>query len=176
MKTAGHSAAEAVKNASQNVAEKAKSVPRPNDSFRENSNHERKGTIPDNPNNISSKKGSHFTDVKGMKPNVNVGKLIAAIIMDVFLWSWILSALISICFGMIGGGVQHIFNSGIPALLAMLNRGSVVYDSPVVALLFGIGHCSLGLIISLVGVCIVQPIIKLVKFIIEQHIKAIYDL
>lgn len=173
VKTAGHSAAEVVKSASQNVAGKAKSIPRPSDSCRENSNHERKGTIPDNPNNISSKKGSHFTDVKGLKPNVNVGKLIAAIIMDVFLWSWILTALISICFGMIGGGVQHIFTSGIPAFF---NSGSVVYSNWIVALLMGIGHCSLGLIISLVGICLVQPIIKLVKFIIEQHIKAIYDL
>ena len=173
VKTAGHSAAEAVKSASQNVADKAKNIPHPSERCRENSNHERKGKIPENPNNIGKSKGSGFIDIKGLKPNVNVGKLVAAIVMDVFLWSWILTAIISICFGMIGGGVQHIFTSGIPALF---NAGDFGYHKEIVSLLLGIGHCSFGLIVSLIGLIIIKPLLKLVKFIVDQHIRAIYDL
>lgn len=173
MKTAGHSAAEAVKNASHNAAEKAKNIPHQSDSCREHSNHERKGTIPDNPNNVTDKKGTYFIDVRGLKPNVNAGKLIGAIVMDVFLWSWILTALIAITFGMIAGGVQHIFTSGVPAFL---HTGRYAVYHELASLLFGIGNCSLGLIISLVGVCLTKPLIKLVKYIVEMHIKAVYDL
>ena len=173
VKTAGQTAAEAVKTASHNAAEKAKNIPHPSDSCREHSNHERKGTIPDNQNNVTNKKGTYFIDVRGLKPNVNAGKLIVAIVLDVFVWSWLYIALIGIVFGLIAAGIQHIFTSGIPAFL---HTGRFVVYREIVSLLFGIGNSSLGLIMSLVGVCLIKPLLKLLKFIVEMHIKAVYDL
>lgn len=173
VKTAGHSAAEAVKNASHNVADKVKSIPRPSDKIREHTNNDRRGTIPNNPNNKSAKKGYHFIDAKGLKPNVNYGKLIRVILLDVLLWSWLLPTVIGIVIGVFLGGFQFIAAVGIPVIT---RQGYYGYYHVMNAFFWGIANISLGFIISLIGICLVSPVIKLFKFIVNQHIKAIYDL
>ncbi|MCH5204850.1 MAG: DUF1700 domain-containing protein [Oscillospiraceae bacterium] len=173
MKSAGHSAAEAVRNASQNVADKVRNgVPHPSDKIRENTNNSRKGTIPNNPNNKSAKKGAGFISVKGLKPNVNAKKLVRAILLDVLLWIWLLPSIIGLVIGIFFGGFEVIGSVGIPVLMRYQYR----YYYEVVSFFWGIANISLGFIISLIGICLVKPVLKLVRFIINQHIKAIYDL
>lgn len=167
VKQAGHNAASAVKNAAGNI-------PHPNDSFREHSNHNRKGTIPNSQNQNNGKKGSAFTDIKDVKPDVNGGKLTLAILLDVFLWSWLLPVIISAVISMILGGIGLFFETGIPAFFDPGGYNANNYE--IVNLFFGLGTCSFGLILSLVGIILIKPVIKLVKFIIELHIKAIYNL
>ncbi|MCH5209186.1 MAG: DUF1700 domain-containing protein [Oscillospiraceae bacterium] len=173
VKTAGHSAKEAVKNASHNVKSKFGGVPHPSDDIREHTNDSRTGTIPNNPNNFSAKKGSYFVDVKGLKPDVNAGKLIGAILLDIFVWSWLLITLVGIIIGMFFGGFEYINSMGLPAFAH--SRQFSNYHV-IVSFFFAIGHCSLGLIISLIGICLVSPVLKLVRFIVNMHLKAIYDL
>lgn len=47
----------------------------------------------------ADKGGFKFTDIKGLKPNVNVGRLIGCIMLDLFLWSWLIPMVVSIIFG-----------------------------------------------------------------------------
>lgn len=171
VKTAGNAAAEAVKNAAQNVMTK---VPRPNDHFRENSNNDRKGVIPPNPQNNSASGGSVFKDIKFLKPNLNLKKLLFAIALDVFLWSWLLPAIIGGIAAVFAAGISVFINNGLPVIFRTTLEYQEQYE--IVTLFRGIGFCSLGLIISIVGIMLVKPLLKLFKFIIEMHIKAIYDL
>ncbi len=169
VKNAGQSVKQAGQNAASAVKNAAEKIPHPNDSFREHSNHERKGTIPNSQNQNSGKKGSAFTYVKDLKPNVNGGKLAGAIVLDVLVWSWLLPAIISAVISMICGGIGLFFETIFTAFFEYSNYA-------IVNLFLGIGECSLGLIISLLGMLLIKPVIKLVKFVIELHIKAIYDL
>lgn len=169
VKNAGQSVKQAGQNAASAVKNAAEKIPHPSDSFREHSNHERKGTIPNSQNQNSGKKGSPFTDVKDLKPNVNGGKLAGAIVLDVLVWSWLLPTIISVVISMIFGGIGVFFETIFTDFFEYSNY-------PIVNLFLGIGSCSLGLIISLLGILLIKPVIKLVKFVIELHIKAIYDL
>ena len=172
VKTAGHSAAEAMKNVSNNVKNKFGGVPHPSDDIRKHSNNSRKGTIPHNPNNFGTKKGAYFTSIKGLKPNVKPGKLIVAIVLDVFLWSWVLFTVLSIAIGIFFGGLQLVASVGIP----IFTRTQYLEYYEIVSFFWGIANISLGLIISLIGFCLFRPILSLVKFIIDQHLKAIFDI
>ena len=96
-----------------------------------------------------------------------------AIVLDVFVWSWLLITLVAIIIGMFFGGFEYINSMGIPAFAHSRQFARFSY---IVSFFFAIGHCSLGLIISLVGICLISPVLKLVRFIVNMHLKAIYDL
>ena len=108
-----------------------------------------------------------FSDLKGMTPNVNIGKLIVQLCLDLFLWSWLVPMLVSITcsiFGTIVGGIfGMIFNAMLP--FHVLSR-----------IFLGVGLFSFGVLMILFGVQMVKWLIKLIKYIIVSHIKAIYDL
>ncbi len=165
----------AVKSAGENVANAVKGIPRPNDSFRKNSNHERRGTIPaGQPRAKSTKGGFKYVDIKDLKPNLNSKKLTGVILLDVFLWSWLLFLIIFLVILAIIGGAAFFIAVGLPAVFRIGTQYEYTYEA--VSLFLGIGFCALGLIISIIGIMLVKPVISLIRFVIEMHIKAIYDL
>lgn len=165
----------AVKSAGENVANAVKGVPRPNDSFRQNSNHERKGTIPaGQPGAKSSKGGFRYVDIKNLKPNFKTNKFIGALLLDVFLWSWLLLLIIFLVILAIIGGVAFFIAVGLPAVFHISLEYMHLYEA--VTFFLGIGYCSFGVIISVVGIMLIKPVISLIKFIVEMNLKAIYNL
>lgn len=56
--------------------------------------------------------GFKFSDVKGMKPNCNAGKLITCVVLDVLLWSWLIPLVISMIFGGLGSMAMGLLNGG----------------------------------------------------------------
>ncbi len=165
----------AVKSAGENVANAVKGVPHPNDSFRQNSNHERRGTIPaGQPRAKSSKGGFRYVDIKDLKPNLNSKKLTGVILLDVFLWSWLLLLIIFLVILAIIGGAAFFIAVGLPAVFHISREYMHLYEA--VTFFLGIGYCTFGVIISIVGIMLIKPVISLIKFVIEMHIKAIYDL
>lgn len=111
---------------------------------------------------------SSFSDFKGMKANVNAGKLFVAILLDVILWSWLIPT--------IGGGIVSVFVWGI----------DVFFDSGLAAfadvryyfisrVFLAVGFCSLGAIIVTLSLTFVKLFLKLIKYIIVLHCRAIYD-
>lgn len=114
-----------------------------------------------------TKKYDKISDFKGMKSDVNNNKLLVAILLDVFLWSWLLPMIAS---GIIafGGWSVSVLMSGI---FESFQRG--YYWISELCLMAAL--VSLGGILIIVTIQFVKLLIKLVKFIIVLHCKAIYN-
>lgn len=170
VKNAGQSAAEAIKETANNLKKNSADgevYPNSTDEMRANNSADRKSTIPPQPENTGSK-GFHFTDVKGMKMNPNAGKLFTQIMLDVFLWSWLLAMLGGIAIGLITGGGGLALGA-----LPMVMESALSFQTSCCLLVFLI---SLGLIILMLGVLLIKGIIGIVKNIVMGHVKALYDL
>lgn len=186
MKTAGQQAADAIRGAAaKHNAKKPgtySSVPRPTDSYRENmnttgtthtdsfrqnNNNSHKGTIP--PQKTKAKKpGYKLISTKDLEQNVNSTKLLIAILLDVFLWSWLLPVLFG---GIFGGGGYVVFGLLFEGFDTFYNNYHFISQ------LF---KCGAYVSAAVMAVCVVIWLIKLlfmlIKFIINLHIKAMYDL
>ena len=189
VKTAGHSAAEAMRKAkdehenrqaqhaarqAENAARQADAVPRPNDSFRENSNHVRTGTIPPQYKKAkTSGKGYKMIDASNMKVDLNVGKFILALVLDCFLWSWLVPAFAGVIFGGCFGGALGLIGEAFKAVFGMGGYWEFYFLSRVFVT---IGHLALVVILVNIGIMLLRVFINLFKFIINMHIRAIYDL
>jgi len=188
VKTAGHSAAEAMRKAkdeherqqaehaarqAEHAARQADAVPRPNDSFRENVNNNRKGTIPPQHKKAKTGAGYKMIDASDMKVNINVGKFILALVLDCFVWSWLVPAFGSLIIGGCFGGALGLVGEAFMAIFSGLHYYEFYFPSRV---LVAIGHFALALILVNVGIMLIKVFIKLFKFIINMHIRAIYDL
>lgn len=179
---AGKTTADAVKMAGQNAADAVKkathkhdsSVPTPNDDFRENTNSSRNGTIPEGAANSKGKTSGGFTfeSIKGKDPNVNGGKLVGAIIMDVLLWSWLVPLIIAGIIAIFSFGIGLIVQNGVGSFAGNFGFG---YHT-ISRIFLGIGFCALGGIIISISINLVKPLVKLFKHIGMLHVKAIYDL
>lgn len=114
-----------------------------------------------------TKKYDKISDFKGMKSDVNNNKLLVAILLDVFLWSWLLPMIAS---GIIafGGWSVSVLMSGI---FEAFQRG--YYWISELCLMAAL--VSLGGILIIVTIQFVKLFIKLVKYIIVLHCKAIYN-
>ncbi|MGN0699437.1 MAG: hypothetical protein ACI4J8_00390 [Oscillospiraceae bacterium] len=181
VKAAGHAVADAVKNAGQSAAEVIKDTannlkknsaggevyPNSTDEMRANNSADRKSTIPPQHENTGSK-GFHFTDVKGMKMNPNAGKLFTQIMLDVFLWSWLITMLGGIAIGLITGGGGLALGA-----LPMVIESALSFQTSCCLLVLLI---SLGLIILMLGVLLIKGIVGIIKNIVMGHVKALYDL
>ena len=180
VKSVGQSAAEAVKAAeAKRAAHEAKhaahkkGVPTPNDDFRENINSDRKGTIPEGACcSKSNKKGFSFESIKGKSPNVNGGKLVGAIILDLLLWSWLVPLIISLIVAVFGAGISVFVQYGIGSVTGTVNFGYHIISR----IFLCIGFCSLGGILVSIAINLVKPLISLFKHIAVLHVKAVYDL
>lgn len=182
VKNAGQSAAAAVKAAGHEAKHAAheakraahqKGVPTPNDDYRENINNDRKGTIPKGACcSKSKKKGFSFESIKGKSPNVNGGKLIGAIILDLLLWSWLVPLIITAIVSIFTAGMSVFMEYGIGTIAGTINFGYHIVSR----IFLCIGYCSLGGIIISIAITLVKPLISLFKHIAVLHVKAIYDL
>ncbi len=175
VKNAGQSAAAAVKAAGHEAKRAAhnKGVPTPNDDFRENINNDRKGTIPEGACcSKSKKKGFSFESIKGRSPNVNGGKLIGAIILDLLLWSWLVPLIITLIVSIFGAGISVFVEYGIGTIAGTVNFGYHMISR----IFLCIGFCSLGGILVSIAINLVKPLISLFRHIAVLHIKAVYDL
>lgn len=189
VKTAGHSAAEAMRKAkdeherqqaqhaarqAENAARQADGVPRPNDSFRENVNSNRAGTIPPQYKKAkTSGNGYKMIDASDMKVNINVGKFILALVLDCFVWSWLIPAFGSLITGGFFGGALGLIGEAFKAVFGMGSYHEFYFLSRVFVT---IGHLALVVILVNIGIMLVRVFINLFKFIINMHIRAIYDL
>lgn len=189
VKTAGHSAAEAMRKAkddherqqaqhaarqAENAARQADAVPRPNDSFRENVNNNRTGTIPPQYKKAkTSGKGYKMIDASNMKVNLNVGKFILALLLDCFLWSWLVPAFAGTIFGGFFGGALGLVGEAFMAIFGGGHYWEFYFLSRVFVT---IGHLALAVILVNIGIMLLKVFINLFKFIINTHIRAIYDL
>lgn len=179
VKTAGQSAADAVKKAKaeheQHRTQHAQTdgVPRPTDSFRENVNNNRTGTIPPQSGKAKTGAGYKLIDTSNMQPKLNVGKFILAILLDCFIWSWVIPSLGAVIFGGVFGGALRLFGE---AFMALFGAGEYWKYYFISRLFLTIGMLSAVIIFVYVGIVFVKLLIKLFKFIINTHIRAIYDL
>lgn len=177
VKMAGQSAADAVKNASQNTKNhkccKNHGVPTPNDDFRENINNSHTGTIPDGAGSAVAKNGGFtFESIKGRQPNVNASKLVGAIMLDVFVWSWLVPLIFSAIIALFGAGIGLFVQNGIGTFCDFTN-----FQYHIISRIFlGIGFCALGGILMTIAGELFKPWIKLLKHIGMLHVKAIYDI
>ncbi len=177
VKIAGQSAADAVKNASQNAKShkrcKNHGVPTPNDDFRENINNSHTGTIPDGAGStVVMKGGFTFESVKGKQPNVNASKLVGAIMLDIFVWSWLVPLIFSAIIALFGAGIGLFVQNGIGTFTGFVNMQFHFISR----IFLGIGFCALGGILMTIAGGLFKPWIKLLKHIGTLHIKAIYDI
>lgn len=188
VKTAGHSAAEAMRKAkdeherqqaqhtarqAENAARQADAVPRPNDSFRENSNHVRTGTIPPQYKKAkTSGKGYKMIDASNLQVNLNVGKFIVAILLDCFLWSWLIPAFAGVVIGCFGGALAMVGQ----AFAAFFGGGGYWEFYFLSRIFLSIGHLAASVILVNIGLMLLRLFISLFKFIINTHIRAVYDL
>lgn len=188
VKTAGHSAAEAMRKAkdeherqqaqhtarqAENAARQADAVPRPNDSFRENVNNNRSGTIPPQYKKAkTSGKGYKMIDASNLQVNLNVGKFIIAILLDCFLWSWLVPAFAGVVISCFGGALAMVGQ----AFAAFFGGGSYWEFYFLSRIFLSIGHLAVSVILVNIGLLLLRAFISLFKFIINTHIRAIYDL
>lgn len=181
VKTAGHSAADAVKKAkteheqhrAQHAASQTDSVPRPTDSFRENVSNNRTGTIPPQSGKAKTGAGYKLIDASNLQPNLNVGKFILAILLDCLVWSWVIPSFAAFIFGGVFGGAAGLVGKAFTALVGAGEYWKYYFLS---RLFLTIGMLAAVIIFVYVGIVFVKLFIKLFKFIINTHIRAIYDL
>lgn len=121
------------------------------------------------PQSETQKKGFSFADIKGRNLDINLGKLITQICLDIFIYSWAIPALGSIIIAfittaVIGTGASAIgqFASGHFHILSRIFLAS------------GLG--SLCVLMTCLGIKMVKGFIHIIKSIIIAHIKALYDL
>lgn len=192
VKAATHSAAEAINKATAKHEAKKQgsstvynSVPRPTDSYRENMNTtgtqhtdsfrandtsaSHQGTIPPQGKKAKAKQGFKFISTKDLKTNVNPTKLLTAILLDVFLWSWLVPMIFSLIIGL---GI-----SGIGVLINEFFGSFGNYGYNIISRFFRAGIFGSAAVMAVcVGWWIIKLPIKLVVYIINMHIKAVYDL
>lgn len=173
VKNAGHAAADAVKTAAEqakaNHEAHQQDIPHAvNDSARYSSGDMHGDIPPMTGAPAGSGKGTTFQSVKGMKMNPDFGRLFGQILLDILLWSWLLAMLIGIDISIYTGGAG-IVAGGFGALFGV----GMNFISRIFLTVFLV---SLGLIVILLGVLLTKGIIAMVKKIVMDHVKVLYNL
>lgn len=149
------------------------SIPRQTDERYKYNSTSRQGEVPPQcvpPVGRHAKDGGfHFSDVKGMKPNCNAGKLIGCIIMDVFLWSWLIPLVISCIFGGLGSMAVGLVSNGFAQL------GNAGFHT-LSRIFLCSGMVSGGILVgcAVFGLC--KAVFHWIKAIVIDHVKAVYGL
>ena len=146
---------------------------RPSDSYREHVNNGKNGgEIPPQFTKAKTEGGGKFVDTSGMKPNVNGGRLAGEILLDVFLWSWLIPVIFSlviaafgVAVGMIVGGIQCIIGNSVFAQFKFITR-----------VLFMLGFFNLSAAVFCLAPMLLKASVGLVKSVIARHLRAIYDI
>ena len=146
---------------------------RPSDSYREHVNNSKNGgDIPPQYTKVKGQGGGKFVDTTGLQPNVNTGRLTLEIILDVFLWSWLIPTIFAlviaaygVAVGLIVGGVECALGHAVFAQFIFITR-----------VLFMLGFFNLSAAVFCLATMFIKAAIGLVKNVIARHIKAIYDI
>lgn len=191
VKAATHSAADAINKATskhdakkQQHANMSAGVPHPTDSYRENMNTtgtahtdsfranntaSHKGTIPQQKTKGKPGRVFVFVDTKNLKVNVNTTKLVVAILLDVFLWSWLVPMIFALIIGAFGSFFFHMLDG--------FFDGFGYNQYHFITNIFRMGMYGSA---AVMGVCVgwwfLKLPLRLVCYIINMHIKAVYDL
>lgn len=154
----------------QNKTEDA--IPRPQNTAREYASDSREGYIPpqDESQQINTKNKFTYESLKDKKPNVNTGKLITAIVLDVFLWSWLIPTLVGIAIALAFAAFPKILAAGFGVIF-----GATHYYF-ITRLFLGVAEILTGLIVLCLDILLIKGIVNIVKCVIIRHIKAIYDI
>lgn len=146
---------------------------RPSDSYRKNVNNKRSGgDIPPQFQKAQTKGGGKFVDTTGLTPNVNGGRLIGELILDVLLWLWLIPTVFALAFAAIAGAVALV----VIGVICILGQFDFTPFHFVTRLLFSLGFWNLSACAVCLGVAIFKGAISLVKHVLGRHLKAIYDI
>lgn len=146
---------------------------RPSDSYRENVNKSRRGgDIPPQTEKVKTKGGSKFVDTSGLTPNVNGGRLIFEIILDVILWIWLIPTVFALVIAAFGGAVALV---GV-GIICILGKFDFAQFHFITRILFSLGFWNLAVCVFLLATALIKGALSLVKYVIGRHAKAIYDI
>lgn len=158
-------------SAADEVGENENSTAQYSDKFSENAqssvNFNSKKEKKSSKSEKEEKPFSKISDFKGMKADVDGGKLTIAIVLDVFVWSWLLPTIAGCVIAMFCWGCAVMGNSFDDAFYSGFHWISELF-------LFA-ALLSLGAIIIVFSVYFVKKFLQLVKYVIIMHYKAVYN-
>lgn len=146
---------------------------RPSDSYRKNVNNNRHGgDIPPQFQKAQTKGGGKFVDTTGLTPNVNAGRLIGEIILDVLLWGWLIPTLFALALAAFAGALALVA-LGVVSILGEFDFAPFHF---VTRLLFALGFFNLAGFVLCIAPKVFKGAVSLVKHVFGRHLKAIYDI
>lgn len=161
----------AIGKAGEKVNEKVGAF-RPSDSYRANVNKGKHSDIPPQSAKVKTKGKSEFVDTTGLQPNVNGARLAGEIVLDLFLWIWLIPTVLAIVIAFFAGTVTLV---GL-GIMSILGRGAFDEFKFITRLLFALGFFSLTGVAANLGSLLIKPVSALVKYVVSRHLKAIYDI
>lgn len=178
MKKAGVAVNEAMKKAgdavndAKNKAGSAVGSFRPSDSYREHINNGRHGgDLPPQYTKVKTS-GSTFADTSGLKPNPNAGRLTVEILLDIFLWSWLIPLVFSLVIALGAAAIGFLF----AAFSCLFGRYGFAQYKIITRALFTVGFLNATSAVFCLACLAVKAPISFVKTIVKRHIRAIYDI
>lgn len=121
------------------------------------------------PQTETEKQGFSFADIKGRNLDINIGKLVTQICLDLFVYSWALPALATLIISFISAAV---IGTGAAAIAQFASGHFHILSR--IFLATGLG--SLCVLMTTLGIKMVKGFIHIIKSIVIAHIKALYDL
>lgn len=149
-----------------------KTIFSPSDSYRENISASKRGNIPEQRVKIKTEGGGKFIDTSKLTPNVNPGRLVGEIILDVLLWSWLVPVVFALVVALFAGSVGLV-GIGIGSLLGQAGFGHYEIQSRV---LFMCGFLALAVGVFCLAMTLVKPAVSLGGYVVRRHIRAVYDI
>lgn len=149
-------------------------VPEPSNTQNPQNTAERDPHVAELPPPVGDRAGSgngfRWSDIKGREANVDVGRLIMWIVLDICIFSWALPTLASLIISYFGVVVLGLAGAGIASFAGaapfhLLSR-----------IFLGAGLLSLAVLLFLLGIKMVIGFIKIIRNIIIAHVKAIFGL
>lgn len=165
----------AIGKAGEKVNEKVNAAAgafRPSDSYRSKVNRDKHADIPPQSAKVKTKGKSEFVDTTGLQPNVNGARLIGEIILDLFLWVWLIPAVFVLVAACFAGAVALV---GV-AIMCILGKGDFEQFKFITRILFALGFMCLSGVSGNLGGILKNPAVSLVKYVISRHLKAVYDI
>lgn len=148
-------------------------VPKQTDDMHANSTQSRVGEVPPQcvpPVGDNAKTGGfRFSDVRGMKPNVNAGRLVGCILMDVLLWSWLIPMVVSLIFSVFVGGAFSLVTG------AFTQLGNEYFNF-ISRIFLCCGMASGGVLLGCAAFGLCRAVFHWIKSIVVSHVRAVYDI
>lgn len=165
----------AIGKAGEKVGEKVNAAAgafRPSDSYRSKVNRDKHADIPPQSAKVKTKGKNEFVDTTGLQPNVNGARLAGEIILDLFLWVWLIPAVFVLVVACFAGAVALV---GV-AIMCILGKGDFEQFRFITRILFALGFMCLSGVSGNLGGILKNPAVSLVKYVISRHLKAVYDI